>query len=302
MFESLFNESGLSLERLRTFSEIVEAGGITTAAGGDPNRQSQYSRQLKELERSFGVELLTRGRRGSHPTEAGRRLHKLVLHAFNSLGEFRESCANLPVQLTLGAGESLIQWLILPRMGKLTTAQPPITLSLLNQRTSEILANVNSGALDFGIVGRLEGEPALRSTRIGSLDFRLFVPKSLLPARRKNLTPRVLDGMPLAILDSSLGIKEALDEAGQNFKFRPDIRFRFSSYPQLAQAVSCLKVAAIMPAFAAEVLTAKEVAEIRFPFLDDLTRELRLVWHRKAAEIRPNLATYAKLLASELKG
>ena len=64
MFEHLFANSGLSLERLRTFREIVTAGGITAAAGDDSNRQSQYSRQLKELERYFGVELLKRGHGG----------------------------------------------------------------------------------------------------------------------------------------------------------------------------------------------------------------------------------------------
>ena len=33
MFENLFTNSGLSLERLKTFREIVAAGGITAAAG-----------------------------------------------------------------------------------------------------------------------------------------------------------------------------------------------------------------------------------------------------------------------------
>src|SRR5438876_8623230 len=60
MFENLSAQSGLSLERLKTFREIVAAGGITAAAGDDSNRQSQFSRQLKELERYFGVELLRR--------------------------------------------------------------------------------------------------------------------------------------------------------------------------------------------------------------------------------------------------
>ena len=61
MFEKLFAQSGLSLERMKAFAEIVEAGGITAASGDDSNRQSQLSRQLKELERYFGAELLKRG-------------------------------------------------------------------------------------------------------------------------------------------------------------------------------------------------------------------------------------------------
>ena len=77
MFENLFAQSGLSLERLKTFREIVAAGGITAAVGNDSNRQSQFSRQLKELERYFGVELLKRGRGPAELTDAGQRRSRM---------------------------------------------------------------------------------------------------------------------------------------------------------------------------------------------------------------------------------
>ena len=50
MFENLFANSGLSLERLKTFREIVAAGGITAAARDNSNRQSQcYSAARQSL-------------------------------------------------------------------------------------------------------------------------------------------------------------------------------------------------------------------------------------------------------------
>src|SRR5947209_7859468 len=116
MYENLFAQSGLSLERLKTFREIVAAGGITAAAGDDPNRQSQYSRQLKELEKYFGAELLKRGRGPAELTEAGQRLYEIIGHTLSALEEFRLTCAGQPVELRIGAGESVIQWLLLPRL------------------------------------------------------------------------------------------------------------------------------------------------------------------------------------------
>ena len=89
MFESLFANTGLSLERLKTFREIVAAGGITAAAGDDSNRQSQFSRQLKELEKYFGVELLKRGRGPAELTDAGERLYEIIGHTLSALEEFR---------------------------------------------------------------------------------------------------------------------------------------------------------------------------------------------------------------------
>ena len=63
-FARLFTVSGLSLDRLRTFLRVAEAGNLAKAAKGDTTRQSQFSRQIKELEAFFGVALTRRvGRR-----------------------------------------------------------------------------------------------------------------------------------------------------------------------------------------------------------------------------------------------
>ena len=53
MFARLFTDSGLSLDRLRALVEVGAAGSIARAAEGDPIRQSQFSRQIKELEDFF---------------------------------------------------------------------------------------------------------------------------------------------------------------------------------------------------------------------------------------------------------
>ncbi len=130
MFGKLFAQSGLSLERMKSFAEIVAAGGITAAAGDDANRQSQLSRQLKELERYFGVELIRRGRGPMTLTGAGTRLYQIIRQAFGAIEEFRQTSASEPVELVIGAGESLIQWLLLPRFSTLITEHPRLKLTL----------------------------------------------------------------------------------------------------------------------------------------------------------------------------
>src|SRR5215468_1563296 len=156
MFENLFAQSGLSLERLKTFREIVAAGGITAAAGNDSNRQSQFSRQLKELKHYFGAELLKRGRGPAELTDAGQRLYEIIGHTLSALEEFRLTCAGQPLELTVGAGESLIQWLLLPRLAGLSAAHPRLTLSFRNLKTDQIIRDLLDGALDFGVVSRFK--------------------------------------------------------------------------------------------------------------------------------------------------
>ena len=69
MFRDLFQTTGLTLERLHSFLMVAEAGGVTKAAGGDPNRQSLFSRQIKELEEFFGVGRLHVNRRHDNHRE-----------------------------------------------------------------------------------------------------------------------------------------------------------------------------------------------------------------------------------------
>ncbi len=294
MFENLFAFSGLSLDRLRAFADIVAAGGITAAAGDDANRQSQFSRQLKELERYFGAELMKRGRGPMELTEAGARLHQIVCHTFGSLEDFRRECARQPVELSIGAGESLIQWLLLPRLPQLMTAHPRLALNFQNLRTDDILKKLADGALDFGVVSRFKVGRIFESSPLGQLDYGLFVPADLMPTKP---SLKLLGQVPLAMLRGSDTVRQALDGVAHAHGLKLDIRLRLSSYPQLATAVQCQDAAAVMPTLAASVFPAGSVCVVRLPFLAKLSRRLSLVWSRKVAGIRPSVAGYADVLA-----
>lgn len=297
MFENLFAQSGLSLERLKTFREIVTAGGITAAAGDDSNRQSQFSRQLKELERYFGVELLKRGRGPAELTDAGQRLYEIIGHTLRSLEELRGTCAGQPVEIVVGAGESLIQWLLLPRMAGLAEAHPRLAVTFQNLKTDEILRSLLDGGVDFGVVSRFEPNRTLASAPLGKLDYCLFAPASLLPANPKlKVKSDILGQLPLAMLEGSAGVRNALEQEAHQAGLKLNVRLRFSSYPQLAQAVQNLGVAAIMPKLASSTFKEAEVRVIPLPFLNGLSRHVSLVWNRKTADVRPAIAKYSRLL------
>lgn len=297
MYDILFAQAGLSLERLKTFREIVAAGGITAAAGDESNRQSQFSRQLKELERYFGVELLKRGRGPAELTAAGQRLYEIVGHTLRALEEFRGTCVGQPVELVFGAGESLIQWLLLPRLPGLAEAHPRLAVTFQNLKTDAILHQLIDGGVDFGVVSRCDSSRQLVSAPLGKLDFCLFVPAGLLPANpRLKLKSELLGQVPLAMLEGSAGVRHAVEQEAHRAGIKLNVRLRFSSYPQLAQAVQSLGVAAIMPKLAAASFKEAEVRAVPLPFLGTLSRQVSLVWNRKTAEVRPAIAKYGRLL------
>jgi hypothetical protein len=57
-------------------------------------------------------------------------------------------------------------------------------------------------------------------------------------------------------------------------------------------------VAAIMPKLAAASFGGIDVRTVQLPFLGDLSRQVSLIWNRKAAEVRPSVAKYARLLSA----
>ena len=77
MFDKLFAESGLSLDRLKALLAVGSAGNIVKAAGGDPIKQSQYSRQIKELEDFFQTRLTERDGKAIRLTASGKELARI---------------------------------------------------------------------------------------------------------------------------------------------------------------------------------------------------------------------------------
>lgn len=303
MYEKLFAKAGLSLDRLRSFRQIVQAGGISNAANGDPNRQSQFSRQLRELEVYFGTELVRRGRGPLRLTASGAELNRLTGRFLGALEEYVLHCASAPVPLIVGAGESLIQWWLVPKLSlqeSNSTGESSPIFSFENLRNAEIIDRVLDGSIDLGCVTRDVSDKRLRAEPIGRLEYGLFVPKALMPAAGFGRQNPVLKHLPLAQLIGGTGVAEALQSEAQRTRCELNVRLQLSSYPQLATAVRLGKAAAVMPTLAAESLSGAEVVLLQPPFLRRLARRPALLWNPAIAEVRPAIRTGLTLLRQAL--
>src|SRR5690242_14270230 len=116
MFVRLFAESGLSLDRLRALVEVGAAGSIVKAADGEPVRQSQYSRQIKELEDFFRVKLIERQVKGARLTEHGRELARISRFFMVGLSNFQRGCLAEEETFRIGASATFIRHFLLPTL------------------------------------------------------------------------------------------------------------------------------------------------------------------------------------------
>jgi DNA-binding transcriptional LysR family regulator len=294
MFSELLNEGGLSLDRLESFCLVAQAGGVTRAAKGDPAKQSLFSRQIKELEEFFGTELIRRKGRGIALTEAGVRLHIIARDCFGALSDFKSDCKGRPVEVVIGTGESVIHWLLMPRLDELRKQLPNARLKFLNLPTTEAVKRLSDGMIDFALVRKDAVTRPLQAAPLGDMTYSLFLPGGIgVPATS---SPKAIDGIPLATLEGEGSFRSELAALAKKEGLSLNIQLECSSFPLAARAAAKGNVAAILPSIAAGDLSEAEVHEVSVPLLKHFERKMCLASNPRLIRIRPFLQRVAAVL------
>lgn len=301
MYDNLFSERGLSLDRLRVLVEIHDAGGIAKAAPGDPIRQSQYSRQLRELSEFFGTEVARRQGRQLRLTVQGVQLAELARAQLHSLQDFRAECRAENVDYTIAAGDSLIHWLVIPRLGEVLKKHATVRFATCNLRTNEIVQQLKDGRVDFGVIRKDALVKPLKSAPLGSLNFVAIVPKALAPARGSVSLRDVLGQLPFAAHTSDGQFTQKLREVAKELKTELRPALICQSFPQALAAVRSGGFGSVLPAIALKELEPGSYVELPPGPLANLGRNLVLAWNSRLPRVRPNAKKVIECLHTELR-
>ena len=280
--------TGISIERLQTLCAVVEAGSIAGAAGPDPNRQSQFSRQLKELEKALGTSLFNRIGKALLPNEQGRSVALASQTLFASLDEVVNAALAKADTIRMGAGESVLRWWIMPHLGELMAGQPPLRFELQNCRTEVALREVRTGAMDIIIVRADSATDGLQKDVICNVRFVLTVPRTLLRSRDG---AEVFEGRPMPFAElASDGLFSKIAKATSaalGLNLQPVIRAE--TFSLLMAAVESGTAAAFLPEVASKSLPEQRFAHVRGKGMEAMDRSLCLVWSGKVAESRSSV-------------
>lgn len=294
-FESLFGRGGLSLDRLRNFVLIAEAGGLSRAAERDATRMSLFSKQIKELESFFGVALTCRRGRTVQLTEAGRQLAQLARAYLSGLEDFQRTCQGVPQTLSIGSGNSVLEWLLLPQIAKLRHALPQTRFELHTGRTGDLVQRLADMSVDLALIREDAVLRPLKCQRLFLMNYSLFVPRALAP----KLTPEGLragiGGIPLA---TSVGgqFRENLEAAAIKAKWDLKIELSCSSFTQAARAVATGAFGGVLPSLARAEFAPREIMEFELPFLKSYARPLAVAWNPRLTAVRPVVEAALKAL------
>lgn len=287
MFDELLSRHGLSLERLRSFAAVADAGSIARVADGDPARQSLISRQIRELEEFFGAELTRRKGKGLELTESGLELARQIRFQFQGLSDFKRSLANQPLEYKFAAGNSVIEWLLIPALSKIEEQITGMHAQLLDTRSRDIIQGLVDHRFDFGIVRESAVVAPLKFAPIGKITYALYEPAAWSSLSQK---PE-----KLAVTEGSEFLKE-LSRAIESRKKPLVVTHLCSNFNQAAQLVRVGIAAAILPTMA-EGFLGTTANRVELPWLKKYRRDLGIAWHERLLETRPK----SRMLLEALK-
>jgi len=141
---------------LNLFRQVVDAGSITRGARKANLALGAASTRIRNLEETIGAPLLTRGRLGVTPTQAGRVLlghARTILQQTErlreDLGPFAGASAG---QIRVLSNTNALAEFLPEALSAFLSAHPQISVELEERLSDEIVGQIAEGVADIGIV------------------------------------------------------------------------------------------------------------------------------------------------------
>lgn len=144
----------LSIEFLRSFAAIAEAGVLSRAAERVGRTQAALSQQVKKLETAIQQPLLVRGSRGISLTSQGERL---LAHAQKILRAHDEAISELTGEqllgtLRFGCPDDYARVFLPPLLQSFARQHPQVQVEVVCAPTPRLLEKLDSRRLDIAII------------------------------------------------------------------------------------------------------------------------------------------------------
>lgn len=182
------------------------------------------------------------------------------------LGLCRENAAESP-KLTVLAGESVLEGMILPRFNQLRQLHPNHVFDFQNETTSQIVQKLQRGEAGIGVLRESALNDELARVFLTKTGYCLVVPRALLP-QGSAYGWEQLRGLPTAMLRGGGEFARTLTDLAERAKVRLSLVAECSTFGGLRELVRTDAVAAFLPEW-----MGKTLPEDRFVCLNDAAFE-----------------------------
>lgn len=215
----------MNFEQLGYVKKIYEVESIIHAAQALHISQSAMSQSIANLEIELGYKLFERSRKGTFPTEVGKRLIPFIIDILDARddleGEIDALNSKLTGSLKIATIPTLFNKIIPKALSAFKNDYPHIEIEVIESDRANIITMVNNNEVDIGLVGKRESETFSKGLKIYPLnlstDFRLIVPKKSKLSLKDNIDLTVLQQYPFVLYDRNFyhdNLKEFEEENG----------------------------------------------------------------------------------------
>ena len=254
----------LNYRHLHYFWVVAKEGGFARAAERLDMAVQTVSAQVKELEKSFGHQLLRPVPRGVALTEAGQAAFmraEEIFHIGQALpDEVRAAGSGQVVRLSVGLCDGISKLAAHALLGPVLDT-PNLRLLCHEGEVDELLAELALHQLDLV----LSGQPAppnpnlrLTSERIASTPVDWYGPADLVRAAAVRSFPQCLNELPVLLPTAHSALRASIDHYFETHGLRPRVAGEFEDSALLA-----IFAARGLGVFPASRLGADDVALVR---------------------------------------
>jgi LysR family transcriptional regulator, transcriptional activator of the cysJI operon len=207
----------MQIETLKIFCDLVETQSFSQAAERNFVTQSAVSQQVRGLEEKFKRRLLerVRGRREVRLTDAGKSFYeesRSVLAAYGGLQErMRGLDGAVSGTVRVGVVYSIGLHELPPVVRRFMALYPAAKIDLEYSRTTRIVRDCLSGAIELGIVAYPEKRRGLSITPLPGDRLVLICPPSHPLAARKKVKATELGGQDFVHFERDIPTRRATD-------------------------------------------------------------------------------------------
>lgn len=229
----------MELRHLVYFDAVVRHGGFTRAAEALHVAQPSVSGQIRQLEKSVGVELLVRTTRRVRLTAAGQQFLHRARRVIDELDAARhEMSAHATVltgHLRIGA-TPVVGTLPLPGLlARYRRSYPGVAVELRTALVGDLLEGLAAAELDLVIGPEHAPDSRFLSRPVARERFVLITGPD---EERVFSSMRQVAGEPFVCLPLGSGLDQLLARAAERNGFTPDIQFRTQTPQSIRELVS----------------------------------------------------------------
>ena len=250
--------------------------------------QPTLSTQIKKLEDELGVALVERAPRKVMLTPAGReiasRARQIVAEVEQMKEVARRSRDPEAGTVRLGLFPTLGPYLLPHVVSRIRTRFPRLELLLVEEKSSEILADLRSGKLDAGLLALPVHDDQLHTEFLFDEPFLLAVPESHPLAGRENLSLDDLGHERLLLLEDGHCLRDQALDVCRLAGASEMSGFQATSLETLRQMVAANVGVTLLPALAVKPPVARSSDIHLIGFRDPQpSRQIAMVWRRSSA-------------------